>query len=183
MNRTGVAVAALLALLVLAGCTSERADPPSLDRARIGLDSVDGRVGDLRLLSVSVASPGTRGSLHIAGDSAALLLTIANGGEADDELTGASAEVAEAVVLRDGDEEAEPRLEVPVPAGGVTVLREVSGLHLELTGLRGVLRSGFSLPVTFEFRDAGSVTLSVPIRTYTDVRPDRFTEPADAVGR
>ena len=111
MNRTGVAVAALLTL-------------PNLDRARIGLDSVDGRVGDLRLLGVSVASPGTRGSLHIAGDGAALLLTIANGGEADDELTGASAEVAEAVVLRDGDQEAEPRLEVPVPAGGVAALRE-----------------------------------------------------------
>ena len=45
MNRTGVAVAALLTLLVLAGCTSARADPPNLDRARIGLDSVDGRCG------------------------------------------------------------------------------------------------------------------------------------------
>ena len=183
MTRPGAAWAPPPAWRVRPGCPSGRAAPPNLDRARIGLDSVDGRVGDLRLLSVSVASPGTRGSLHIAGDSAALLLTIANGGEADEELTGASAEVAEAVVLRDGDEEAEPRLEVPVPAGGVTVLREVSGLHLELTGLRGVMRSGFSVPVTFEFRDAGSVTLSVPIRTYTDVRPDRFTEPADAVGR
>jgi len=177
MSRTRVAVATLLTLLALAGCTAGVPGPPDLDRARIGLDSVDGRVGDLRLLSVSIASPGGRGSIHVAGDNAALLLTVANHGQADDELTGAGTESADEIVLRNGDGDAEPRLDVPVPAGGVAVLREVSGLHLELTGLRQALRSGFSLPVTFEFRDAGPVTLSVPIRTYTDVRPDRLLEP------
>ena len=67
-----------------------RSDPPcccrrvvaptgstNLDRARIGLDE-RGRAGRRRpLLSVSMASPGGRGSVHIAGDNAALLLTIA----------------------------------------------------------------------------------------------------------
>jgi copper(I)-binding protein len=175
MNRIRVAGAVLLTLLALAGCTT--AGSPSLDRARIGLDSVDGRVGQLRLLSVSVASPGTRGSVHLAANSAALLLTIANDGDADDALTGASAVVADRVVLRDGDASAKRQLDVSVPSGGVAVLREVTGPHLELTGLREVLRSGFSVPVTFDFRDAGSVTLEVPIRTYTDVRPDRFSLP------
>jgi copper(I)-binding protein len=52
----------------------------------------------------------------------------------------------------------------------------VSGLHLELSGLHEILRSGFSIPVTFDFRDAGAVTLTVPIRTYADVRPDKFVE-------
>ena len=177
MNRTAVVGAILLLLVALAGCGAGQAGTPNLDRARIGLDSVDGRVGELRLLSVAIASPGTRGSLHIAGDRAALLLTIANDGEADDVLTGAGAEVAEQVVLRDGDAPPDPRVEVSVPPGGVAVLREVTGPHLELAGLHEPLRSGFSVPVTFEIRDAGPVTLEVPIRTYTDVRPDRFTEP------
>jgi copper(I)-binding protein len=53
----------------------------------------------------------------------------------------------------------------------------VTGPHLELAGLHETLRSGFSVPVTVDFRDAGPVTLEVPIRTYSDVRPDRFTEP------
>jgi copper(I)-binding protein len=177
MNRIGVAVATMLLLLALAGCGAGQAGTPNLDRARIGLDSVDGRVGSLRLLSVAIASPGTRGSLHIAGDSAALTLTIANDSEADDVLTGVDADVAEQVVLRDGDASPEPRVEVSVPSAGVAVLREVTGPHLELAGLREVLRSGFSVPVIFQFRDAGPVTLKVPIRTYTDVRPDRFSAP------
>jgi copper(I)-binding protein len=175
MNRNRVAGTILLTLLVLAGCSAR--GTPNLDRSRIGLDSIDGRVGSLRLLSVSVASPGTRGSLHIGGDSAALLLTIANDGDADDVLTGASADVAEQVGVRDGHGPAEFRIDVPVPSRGVAVLREVTGPHLELTGLQEILRSGFSIPVTLEFRDAGSVTLEVPIRTYTDVRPDRFSTP------
>lgn len=178
MNRIGVAGTILLLLLALAGCGSGVTDPDDLfGRARVGLDSVDEQVGPLRLLSVSIASPGSRGSIHIAGDSAALLLTIANDGEDDDVLTGASAAVAEQVVLRDGDDPPDPDLQVAVPAGGVAVVRDVTGAHLELSGLQERLRSGSSVPVTLDFRDAGPVTLEVPVSTYTDVRPDRFTSP------
>jgi copper(I)-binding protein len=177
MNRTGVAGTILLLLLVLTGCSALRTGPSSFDHTRFQLDSVDGQVGSLRLLSVSIASPGTRGSIHVAGDSAALLLTIANDGETEDELTGVTTDTAEQVVLRDGDAAPDPDPKVPVPSGGVAVVRDVTGPHLELSGLHHRLRSGFSVPVTFDFRGAGSVTLSVPIRTYTDVRPDRFSTP------
>ena len=173
MHRIGAAV--LLTVVLLTGCAVPSGGT-DLARARIGLDSVDGRVGTLRLLSVSVASPGSRGSFHLAGDSAALLLTVANDGDTADALTGADADVAQQVVFRNGDGAAHAHVSVPVPPAGVAVLREVTGAHLELTGLHEHLRSGFSLPVTFEFRHAGSVTLSVPIRTYDDVRPDRLVE-------
>jgi copper(I)-binding protein len=176
MHRIGAVAAALLTALVLAGCASLPSGSANLERSRIGLDSVDGRVGDLRLLSVSIASPGRRGSTHLAGDSAALLLTVANDGQDDDALTGVDADVSRQVVARDGDGPAQERLDVAVPAGGVAVLREVSGKHLELSRLQETLRSGFSVPVTFEFRDAGTVTLQVPIRTYEGVRPDRLVE-------
>jgi copper(I)-binding protein len=176
MNRSRIIGTVLLACLVLVGCGAGRTGSTDLDRTRIGLDSVDGQVGQLRLLSVSIASPGTRGSLHIAGDSAALLVTIANDGRDEDVLTGASTDVADQVVFRDGDAPPDPAPRVSVPSGGVATVRDVIGQHLELSGLRERLRSGFSVPVTFEFRDAGAVTLEVPIRTYTDVRPDRFTE-------
>ena len=172
MNRIGVAGTILLTLLVLAGCGS--AQPGS---AGLTSDSVDGQLGDLRLLGVTVDSPGARGSMHIAGDSAALLLSIVNDGKAEAVLTGASADVAQQVVFRNGDGPPVPQLQVPVPTGDVTVLREVTGPHLELSGLRDTLRTGSSVPVTFEFGTAGTVTLDVPIQTYTDVPVDRIPQP------
>jgi copper(I)-binding protein len=178
MNRTGVAASILLLVLVLSGCSALRTGSSGFDHTRFQLDSVDGQVGSLRLLSVSIASPGTRGSIHIAGDSAALLATIANDGDDEDVLVGASTDVAEQVVLRDGEDAPDSALQVSVPPGGVAVVRDVTGAHLELSGLQERLRSGLSIPVTFEFRHAGPVTLSVPIRTYDDVRPDRFSSSA-----
>jgi copper(I)-binding protein len=181
VNRIGIIGATLLTLVVvlLSGCSSGQtaSSDPLFSRTRTGLDSVDGQVGGLRLLGVAIASPGGRGSLHIAGDSAALLLTIANDGSAEDLLTGVRAEAAQQVVLRTGDASPDPNLHVAVAPGAVAVLREVTGPHLELSGLRETLVSGFSVPVTFQFRDAGSLTLEVPVRTYTDVRPDRFSTP------
>jgi copper(I)-binding protein len=177
MNRIGVVGTILLTLLVLAGCGSAQASSPTLDRAGTGLDVVDGQVGQLRLLNAVIASPGARGSVHVAGDSAALLLSIANNGKVDDVLIGARADVAQQVVFRNGDGPPDPHLPVPVPPTGMAVLREVTGPHLELSGLRETLRSGSSVPVTVEFRDAGSVTLVVPVRTYTDVPVDRIPQP------
>src|SRR3954447_20340167 len=159
MKRIGVVGTILLALVLLAGCGALRTGSTDPNQARFQLDSVDGRVGKLRLLGVAIESTGGRGSTHLAGSNAALLLTVANDGEADDVITDVSAESAKRVVYRNADAAAESHFRVIVPAGGVTVLREVSGPHLELTGLRETLRSGLSVPVTFGFRDAGTVTL------------------------
>jgi periplasmic copper chaperone A len=176
MNRGKVAVAALLALLLLAGCGSMQAGSGNPYRARIGVDT-DGQVGQLRLLSVAIAAPDGRGSTHLAGDSAELFLTIANDGGAEDVLTAATSEAAQQVVFRNGDASPDPRLELSVPPAGVAVLRETTGPHLELSGLRETLHSGLSVPVTFRFRDAGSLSLEVRVRTYTDVRPTATLNP------
>src|SRR5689334_24204255 len=119
MKRIGVPAVIVLLLLVLSGCATTAAG----SNARSGLDSIDGRVGTLRLLSVALGSPSERGSVHVAGGNAALLLTIANDGKDDDVLTGVSADGADKVVVRDSDGPAK-RLEVAVPSGGVVVLRE-----------------------------------------------------------
>jgi copper(I)-binding protein len=165
MNRVGVFAAVLLSVLVSAGCSVQTGSPRP--------DSVNGEVGRLRLLRVAVDSPGPAGSIHVAGNSAALLLTIANFGGAEDVLTGASAGVARQVVLRDGDAAAQSNLQTAVPASGAAVLSDVTGPHLELSGLLRTLRAGSRVLVTFQFRDAGSVTIQVPVRTYTDVPVDR----------
>jgi copper(I)-binding protein len=178
MKRIGAVATVLVTLLVLAGCGSVQAGSPHLDRAEIGPDGVSGQVGQIRLLDVSITSPGPRGSVHIAGDDAALLLTIANDGKAADVLIRAGADVARRTVFRDGDAAPNPRLEVPVASRSVAVLSEVTGPHLELTQLHQTLPSGSHIPVTFEFRDAGSVTLDVPVAAYADVRPDKYSAPS-----
>ena len=122
MNRIAAVAATLLCLLALVGCGSLPSSP-NLDRARIGLDSVDGRVGELRLLSVSVASPGGRGSVHVAGDSAALLLTIANDGAADDELTGVATDVPDDAGPEPDDARPGPDVAAPWPDRPVLDLR------------------------------------------------------------
>jgi copper(I)-binding protein len=166
MKRLGVVV---LLLLASAGCVVQSGSPAT--------DSMDGEVGRLRLNRVAVESPGARGSTHVAGDSAALLLTIANFGAAGDVLTGVSSNAARQVVLRDGDGEAQPAFQVDVPASGAAMLDEVTGPHLELSGLWETLAAGSRVLVTFEFRDAGAVTMRVPVRRYTDVPVDRIAPP------
>lgn len=159
----------LIVGLVGAGCGEDEAEhgsPLSPSVGRPDLDSVEGQVGDLRLLHVYIASPGERGGTHTPEGGAELLLTVANDGDADDTLSAVSSEEAAEVVLRQGGEAATSSIDVPVPAGGVADLQDVAGPHLELTGLREELRSGTSVEITFTFTGAGSVTLQVPVATY-----------------
>jgi copper(I)-binding protein len=174
MNRIAVATTILLSMLVLAGCGSAQAGTRAPGQAGNELDGVDGQVGGLRLLSVAISAPGAPGSLHLAGDSAALLFTIANDGKTQDVLIGAGADVAGQIAFRNGDDAPDPQVQVPVPPGESAALSAVTGPHLELSGLRRTLGTGSDVAVTFAFRDAGSVTLMVPVATYTDVRPDKY---------
>jgi copper(I)-binding protein len=169
-SLVGVLAAGVLGLAVT-GCGSADSGNGAASTTRPrALDSVDGQVGPLRLLSVRVASPGDRGNGFEAGDDVPLLLTLANDGAAADVLTGASSDAAAGVAYRDGDQPPTGALQVGVPPGGIAPLREVSGPHLELSDLHESLRSGVSVSVTFSFRDAGSVTLQVPVATYDSIR-------------
>lgn len=172
MKRLGV-VEILIALLASAGCVVQTTTVAAPDTG-----GADAEVGRLRLNRVAVESPGPPGSIHVAGNSAALLVTIANFGDAPDVLTGVAGNAARRVVLRDGDTVQAPPLQVTVPASGAAVLDDVTGVHLELADLWEPLRGGSRILVTFEFRDAGPVTVQVPVRRYTDVPVDRVPPPA-----
>jgi len=51
---------------------------------------------------------------------------------------------------------------VPCPAGA-TVNSEPGGLHVMLVGLNRPLMAGTTFPVTLRFRDAGVLTLQIPV--------------------
>lgn len=57
----------------------------------------------------------------------------------------------------------EPLTEVPIPSNGLVQFRE-DGPRIELVGLTRQLRPAARLSVTFVFRDAGRITLEVPVR-------------------
>jgi hypothetical protein len=67
---------------------------------------------------VYVASPGERGTTHIAGEGAELFLTLANDGDAPDTLVGVSSDAAAEVLFRDGDADPTSQIQVEVPVGG-----------------------------------------------------------------
>jgi copper(I)-binding protein len=176
MSTTRSVLLATLLVLVLSACTVQTGSTNVSSSTPV--PGVDGGTGPIRLLGVAVASPGAPGSLHIAGDSAALLLTIANDGTSADALTGATTTAAPRIALRNGDAPPHLRLRVNLPAGRVVALSTVAGLHLELARLREILPGGVSVPVTFRFRDARPLTLWVPVRTYVDVPVDRVHQPS-----
>jgi periplasmic copper chaperone A len=48
-------------------------------------------------------------------------------------------------------------------AAGATVVSEPGGLHVMLIGLNGPLIAGTAFPVSLRFRDAGNLTLQIPV--------------------
>lgn len=109
----------------------------------------------------------TVGDLRIS----AAYMTIANTSGEDDVLKAAKSPRAKRVELHitqmsdDGVMKMRPVEEgLPVPAGGTALLKP-GGAHVMIMGLDEALVEGGELPLTLEFEKAGSVELSVPVRT------------------
>ena len=100
------------------------------------------------------------GSSVPAGSSASLFVSLFNGGAGDDQLTSVSASDYATTVLVTGGT-------VSLPANGEVNLTGPQP-SVVLSGLTKPLAGGGSIPVTFDFAHAGSVTLQVP------VEPDSF---------
>lgn len=95
---------------------------------------------------------------------------LANLGDTDDTLIGASSDAAEAVelhemVMAEGDVmQMRPLADgIPVPAGEAAIL-EPGGLHIMLIGLTEPLVAGETLDITLHFAEREDLVLSLPIR-------------------
>jgi copper(I)-binding protein len=95
-------------------------------------------------------------------------VTIANTGAEDDVLIGAMAGIAKETQIHEmameGDVMKMSQLAdgLVIPAGE-TVTLAPGGFHIMFMGLNGPLVEGESLPVTLEFKNAGKVTIELPI--------------------
>lgn len=161
-----IAVAGMfLTLSLLAGCASSEED------AQAGAGRSD---STLTIQDVWARSEGS-------GHNSAAYLRIANDGDSDDFLTGASADITDSTeiheVVSDNDvmkmQEVE---EIPIRAGE-TVTLEPGGYHVMFFDLSDDLIAGQEFELTLYFAEAGEVTVAVEVRDYSPDNGHGYRDP------
>ena len=125
-------------------------------------DAMEHKAGDLTLSAAF--SRATLPNQPVAG----VFLTITNTGAEDDILLAVSSPVAGKGEVHEMAMEGDTMKMRPIadglviPAGGSVELKP-GGYHVMFTGLNQPLVEGETIDVTFEFRNAGTVTIPVPV--------------------
>lgn len=108
----------------------------------------------MALRGVYIPAPG-QGDAYAEGEDAPVEMVLVNSSTTDDTLVSASSSAAESVVLKGADDE-----DFVLPGGQL-----VEDYSLMLTGLKQELAPAAFVDITVVFQNAGSVTLSIPVRT------------------
>jgi copper(I)-binding protein len=156
------------AVLVLSGCAAGQISQTAQEVAAI--DGGNGQVGHIAILNATLATP--QGSAYAKGSNAPLQVWVTNDGVSDDTLTGVSTPAATKVAIAG---------KAVVP--GHSLQKFVGGqVNITLNGLTHSITYGKTVPVTFNFVTAGSVTIDVPVETpdaRTTGRPEIKIEPSE----
>jgi periplasmic copper chaperone A len=159
---TALAVAAA-ASLVLSGCASGQVSQTADQVA--GIDGANGGIGDLTVLNARLAPTEPEG--YQEGADARLLLWVSNDSPTNaDTLTAVTSPSADEIVIR-GD--------ATIPAQYLADFSGASGTRVTVNGFTGAVPYGQSIPMTFSFESAGSITLNVPIELPGERSTDRPT--------
>ncbi|MDQ4010363.1 MAG: copper chaperone PCu(A)C [Actinomycetota bacterium] len=178
LTRRPFAVTALIAACLatapaLVGCSAGQIT--QTDSQVAAVDGAYGDVGDIALRDVVIPAPPGSNGTYPTGSSVPVLLTIINQGTTADELISVTSPAASQVLVL-GTTTIAPGMNVTSTAGSASAGVQPQS-PLVLGQLRIVLnttqplRAGLNTPVTFVFRNAGKVTLPVPMAT-----------PAESVG-
>ena len=131
----------------------------------------------ITIVSFSLSACQTQGSLSVenawarpgsAGSNSAVYFRIDNPTNREDTLIGASSAAASQVEIHlsmmgaDKTMAMHPQESVTVPSRG-QVTFEPGGLHMMLVKLQGDLVEGEEIELTLRFREAGEMTLQVPV--------------------
>jgi periplasmic copper chaperone A len=98
------------------------------------------------------------------GENSAVYLAMRNPGSETDQLTGVSADAAEATQLQNGTEVVDV---IPVNASTEFVFIP-DGYHVMLMGLKQELLVGDEIEIVLHFRDHGDMTIKVPVQEAGD---------------
>jgi copper(I)-binding protein len=157
------------AALALAGCGAGQ-----ITQTSTILPAVNGAFGQAGPVSVRDANLANRDQCeqaYPAASNAPLEFTIANSGQRDDELvsinsTNATSAAIEGqkTIVAGSTLVASAAFGAKAPSGVDT---KIGHTNVTLNGLKSVVWPGQLVPVTFAFRDSGSVTLDLPIGSPT----------------
>lgn len=162
-------VLGLGAALVLAGCGAGQITQTSTIQP--AADGALGQAGSVLVRNATLANRDVCEQAYPAGSNAPLQLTIANTGPRDDALVSVSSANAAGAAIEG---------QKTVVAGSTLVVgsaNEANALagakagvgqaKVTLNGLKSNVWPGQTIPVTFSFRDSGSVTIDLPIASPT----------------
>lgn len=186
--RTGGIVACCGLLAALAACSSGQVTQTAGQTSSAAGSSAE--VGDLRLRDIELGYP--TGGRYEEGDSATLLLAIANQGQTADTLievsgsffdsaTGTGPEDAAGAGDTGGEDAALTEgVAVDIEAGSLVILGGEQADPIELLDLSESLYAGQIVDLRLTFAEAGEVSVSVPVGN-SDRETDRG-EPFDYNG-
>ena len=171
------AAALLLAAALPLGACSEAGpldvEGPEVRGGAVGPDEAVSE--DLKVLQVQLEYP--LDGVYEEGEDARLFLGIANSGGDDDELVDVIGEDFTAATLTAGGD---PGV-IPVPENDNVYVGAEGAPSIVLEGLERSLRSSQSIPVTFVFQEAGSVTVDATVAAegQTPAPTFDFPDPAE----
>jgi len=150
------------ASLVISGCAAGQYSQTADQVAAI--DGANGTIGNIAVLNARLAP--TEREKYPAGSNARLLLWISNDSLNPDELSSVSTSAAKSVQIT-GDP--------AVPGQTLADFATDQGTEVTVTGFVSDLYYGNSIPVTFNFKNAGTLSLNIPIQVPEQRSTDRPT--------
>lgn len=175
MKRRMLGSAVLGAALLVAGCGAGQIT--QTDTQQAGVNGAKAQVGDIAIRDATLTFPDNAGSgpaVYPPGSDVDLRMSIVNEGAAADELVSARSDAATSVAIEG----------TRTVYGGNTLrigavppdLEGVEDGKLILRDLTTQVRPGELVSVTLTFRDAGRVTLEMPVAGPDEPLPSRVHE-------
>jgi copper(I)-binding protein len=155
-------VCALTVALSVVGCAAGQIT--QTDRQVAAVDGASGNVGNaIALRDVYIPFPSNKDGTYPAGSTVPVILTVINQGNSPDELISVSSPAAgQAVVLGTTQIPAGTTVISTTGSAGPTSPLVVGELRVLLTTSQP-LHAGLNTPLTFQFRNAGKITIMVPM--------------------
>ncbi|MGV8873874.1 MAG: hypothetical protein ACOH2Q_15185 [Rhodococcus sp. (in: high G+C Gram-positive bacteria)] len=169
-RRTAAALALLAGgALALTGCGAGQISQTATQVAAVNGNSAN--VGDIELRNVHVVYPDSQEYSITPGGTVELGFTAINSSPAvADELTGISSPEAQITIVDEaesGSNQIAPLTALGAGAPADTQLDDpllpIQLIKVEMADISENVRPGLTLPVTFEFANAGEVVVNVPI--------------------